>query len=85
MRNGNNEEGQAPLNELSGPLGHASNPLADKETEAGGPEGLLDKRADKYIREVAPIEDYPDDQDQQDMEQVVRQEREGEDAAGSNI
>ncbi|HEY0057642.1 MAG TPA: hypothetical protein VGB56_00820 [Flavisolibacter sp.] len=85
MQNGNHEQGQPPFNEPSGPPGNAANPLADNGTAPNGPEGLLDQRADKYIREVAPIEDYPDDQDQQDMEQVIKEQAAGEEAAGSNI
>ncbi len=85
MQNENNEEGKRPLNPPNGPAGHASNPLADDEMVSGGPEGLLDERADKYIREVAPIEDYPDDQDMQDMNQVIEDEQGSDEEAGSKI
>lgn len=39
--------------------GHASNPSPKEETSAG-PEQLIDKKGEKYLRESGNIEDYPD-------------------------
>ena len=65
--------------------GNASNPTSSGTAEPGGPQGLLDERADKYIREVASIEDLPDDQDQQDMDQVIKDDQESTREGGGNI
>ncbi|HEX2607478.1 MAG TPA: hypothetical protein VHK91_08865 [Flavisolibacter sp.] len=62
------------------PTGNASNPEADGRTagdeglsETGEGIQLLDPKADKYIREVAGPEDYPDAQDQSDLDEAYRQ------------
>jgi hypothetical protein len=75
MENENNDTGGL-LNEPKAAMGNASNPTADESATPAGPQGLLDQRADKYIREVAPIEDVPDDEDQQDIERIIREESE---------
>lgn len=47
--------------------GNASNPSAsNKEMETVNKNQLYDKKAEKYLREAASIEDVPDAQDQQD-------------------
>lgn len=53
--------------------GNASNPSPheDSLTPAEG-SGLLDKKAEKYLREVASIEDVPDAQDQQEMDEALK-------------
>ena len=53
--------------------GNASNPSPQPNTPTGENQ-LLDKGAEKYIREVANIEDVPDAQDQQDMDNLLEQE-----------
>jgi hypothetical protein len=54
--------------------GNASNPpLKDDAFEpAAGSSQLIDERGEKYLREVAPIEDYPDPQDDQDMDETIK-------------
>lgn len=54
--------------------GNASNPSPDNTEQKGG-EQLLDKKAEKYLRETANIEDLPDAQDQQDMDEALNKER----------
>jgi hypothetical protein len=53
------------------PTGNASNPSArpDQVTPSGNQ--LLDGKAEKYLREVASIEDLPDEQDQQEMDDTL--------------
>jgi hypothetical protein len=49
--------------------GNASNPSPDDRSfDDAGNEQLLDKNAEKYLRESASIEDLPDAKDQQEME-----------------
>ena len=45
--------------------GNASNPIATNFQPDGSTQ-LLDKNAEKYLRESGNIEDMPDDEDQQD-------------------
>jgi hypothetical protein len=48
--------------------GNASNPSPkDDETQRAGNQ-LIDQRGEKYLREVASPEDYPDAEDEQEME-----------------
>lgn len=59
------------------PTGNASNPSATEETgAAAGENQLLDKRAEKYLSEVASIEDLPDDEDQQEADKTLKNEGE---------
>jgi hypothetical protein len=52
--------------------GNASNPSPRKEEiEPVNDNQLLNEKAEKYIREVASIEDVPDAQDQQDMDEAI--------------
>ena len=47
--------------------GNASNPTPrNTELEPAGNSQLLNEKAEKYLRESAAPEDYPDPQDQQD-------------------
>jgi hypothetical protein len=59
--------------------GNASNPSPHNE-DASAKNQLLDKGAEKYLREVASIEDVPDAQDQQEMDKIFEQEK----TAGDN-
>ena len=73
--NPNNNAGEKHT--LSGSTGNASNPNPNDEMPL--PEGnsqLLDEKAEKYLREVASIEDLPDAQDQQEMDKVIEEEKE---------
>lgn len=53
--------------------GNASNPAPDDDSLDPSPGNqLLDEKAEKYLREVASIEDVPDAQDQKDMDETLR-------------
>ncbi|HYH14565.1 MAG TPA: hypothetical protein VD794_05070 [Flavisolibacter sp.] len=55
--------------------GNASNPpLKDDAFEPANQNQLIDERGEKYLREIASIEDYPDAQDDQDMDETINQE-----------
>jgi hypothetical protein len=66
-----------PENEEKAPAfntGNASNPAADDDSFAPSPGSqLLDEKAEKYLREVASIEDVPDAQDQKEMDETLKQ------------
>ena len=54
--------------------GNASNPSPEhNQMEPVGNNQLLDEKAEKYLRESANIEDVPDAQEQEDMDEVLRQ------------
>jgi hypothetical protein len=53
--------------------GNASNPSPDNAQQKEG-EQLLNNKAEKYLREAANIEDLPDAQDQQDMDEELNEE-----------
>jgi hypothetical protein len=58
--------------------GNASNPSGGDGTDV--PEGenqLLGAKAEQYLREVASIEDVPDDKDWQEADEILRNEKEG--------
>ena len=53
--------------------GNASNPSPhDNTTDPVQHNQLLDAHAEKYLREVASIEDVPDAQDQQDIDETIQ-------------
>jgi hypothetical protein len=55
--------------------GNASNPSPhNKEMEPVSNNQFLNKKAEKYLRESANIEDEPDPQDQQDADEIIRKE-----------
>lgn len=56
-------------------IGNASNPAPDDDANA--PEGaqLIDKRGEKYLREVASPEDYPDEQDWEEANKIIEKEK----------
>ena len=68
--------GKAEENKLpAAGTGNASNPpLKDDAFEPTGNNQLIDERGEKYLREVASIEDYPDAQDDQDMDETIKRE-----------
>lgn len=65
---------QQPANGQKTPeTGNASNPAPT--SDANPPtEQLLSEKAEKYLREVASIEDLPDPQDQAEMDQTIANE-----------
>lgn len=54
--------------------GNASNP-SPHNAAAPAENQLLDKHAEKYLREVANIEDVPDAQDQEDMDETIHNQK----------
>jgi hypothetical protein len=55
--------------------GNASNPSPHHEMEPVGSNQLLDEGAEKYVRESGNIEDLPDAQDQQNMDETMEREK----------
>jgi hypothetical protein len=58
-------------NENQAHTGNASNP--SPHDESAGANQHLGERAEKYLREVASIEDVPDAQDQEEMDRVLKE------------
>lgn len=56
-------------------MGNASNPSPDNAQQKEGGQ-LLNNKAEKYLREAANIEDLPDAEDQQDMDEALNEENE---------
>lgn len=55
-------------------IGNASNPSPnDERSTPSGENQLLGPEAEKYLREVASIEDEPDANDQKEMDETLRQ------------
>jgi hypothetical protein len=53
--------------------GNASNPSPNnEENETPREPKLLNKEAEKYLREVSSIEDAPDAQDEEDMDEALK-------------
>lgn len=53
--------------------GNASNPSPQKgDAESSDDNQLLNKKAEKYLREAGNIEDVPDAQDQQEMDDEIK-------------
>jgi hypothetical protein len=55
--------------------GNASNPPGHDKNREPAKNQLLNEKAEKYIREVANIEDVPDAQEQQDADEIIRKEQ----------
>ena len=57
-------------------IGNASNPAPQPEgNESLSDNQLLSEGAEKYLREVASIEDYPDARDDDEMDKTIRQDQ----------
>jgi hypothetical protein len=57
--------------------GNASNSSPhNKEMEPANNDQLLDEKAGKYIREAGNIEDVPDPQEQEDIDEAIAREKE---------
>ena len=52
--------------------GNASNPSPRDEMEPFSDNQLIDERGEKYLREVASIEDYPDAEDEQGIDEAIK-------------
>ena len=77
MSDEQNRNAPGPVNEKAPSVntGNASNPAPDDDSLSSSPGSqLLDEKAEKYLREVASIEDVPDAQDQQEMDETLRKE-----------
>jgi len=60
----------------AGATGNASNPSPENvDSKSTGSNQLLDENAEKYLREIANIEDVPDARDQQDMDETFKKEK----------
>jgi hypothetical protein len=71
-QNNTSEPAKMPLAET----GNASNPSpGDRQNEGVGEKQILNKKAEKYLREVSSIEDMPDAQDQQDMDEALNKNK----------
>ena len=69
----NNSEKPANVKSTEAPSGNASNPSSNTQAiESAGGKPLLDKKAEKYLRESGNIEDMPDAEDQQDIDKTNR-------------
>lgn len=55
-------------------IGNASNPASD-DADASTGNQLIDKKGEKYLREVAAPEDYPDEQDWEEANKIIEQEK----------
>jgi hypothetical protein len=55
--------------------GNASNPDPQQEPASTNGSQLLNDKAGKYIREVASIEDLPDANDQQEMDDEIDEDK----------
>ncbi len=75
----NNTQHQQPSNDKqpSVNIGNASNP-APRPDELGpmSDNQLLTEGAEKYLREVASVEDYPDARDDEEMDRAIKKEGE---------
>jgi hypothetical protein len=73
----NNASGPEDNNLPSVNTGNASNPAPHDDSLAPSDGSqLLDEKAEKYLREVASIEDVPDAQDQEEMDKILKEEKE---------
>lgn len=55
--------------------GNAVNPPPENPAAANQSSQLLSKKAEKYIRESGKIEDLPDTQEQKEIDEVIKKER----------
>lgn len=59
----------------AGDTGNASNPSPrDTNMEPAGGNQLIDEKGEKYLREVASIEDMPDPQEQKEADDMLDEE-----------
>ena len=76
-----NTNNEAPKQEAFPPanIGNASNPAPNEDAGAPGGNQLIDEKGEKYLREVASPEDYPDEQDWEEANKTIEQEKAGND------
>lgn len=69
-------QSQTPEDNNAVNIGNASNPSPESaENERMSDNQLLSTGAEKYLRESASIEDYPDAGDQEDMDETIKDEK----------
>jgi len=57
-------------------IGNASNPSPrPEENEPLSDNQILSEGAEKYLREVASIEDYPDARDDEEMDEIIKEDQ----------
>ncbi len=78
MQNNTNNASPNTPSEPFGPAetGNASNPSSNAGANAPNSNQLLDEKAEKYLRESAPVEDYPDEQDWEEANKIIDGEKE---------
>lgn len=74
----NNESQQREGTMPPAETGNASNPSPREGMGPAGGNQLINEKGEKYLREVAGPEDYPDAQDQQEMENIEQGTRNDE-------
>jgi len=75
MPNDRNTPGQ-PAKMPPAETGNASNPSPhDRRSETAVEQQILNEKAEKYLREVSSIEDEPDAQDQEDMDNMLQEKK----------
>ena len=67
---GASEEDKLPVADT----GNASNPSPHNEKMEPAHNQLLDEKGEKYLREVASIEDLPDPQEEQEADEIIQKE-----------
>jgi len=69
-------QSQTPEENNAVNIGNASNPSPESaENERMSDNQFLSAGAEKYLREAASVEDYPDAGDQQDMDTAIDDEK----------
>ena len=73
----NNAQKQQPANEQAPVnIGNASNPSPrPDELEPMSDNQVLSEGAEKYLREVASVEDYPDARDEEEMNESIEKDQ----------
>lgn len=75
MANHSNKEGHQPAeNPNAAQTGNASNPTPQEDNSPAS-EQLIPAQGEKYLREVANIEDYPDPQDQEELDESFNRDK----------
>ncbi len=78
MQENNNK--QQPKQDAFSPanIGNPSNPAPQDDAERRSQ--LIDEKGEKYLREVASPEDYPDEQDWQEANKIIKEEKSSDDS-----
>jgi len=73
-----NTNNEAPKQEAFPPanIGNASNPAPSEDAGSATGSQLINERGEKYLREVASPEDYPDEQDWEEANKTIEEENE---------